>query len=242
MKERPLIGISASLMIDNDPKFIGRRLISLSEKYINAIFCSKGIPFILPISNDIDSIKKYANLLDGLILTGGHDINPLLYCEEPSLNLGNVVTERDYFDLELVNEFEALNKPILGICRGSQVLNVAHGGDLYQDITNLKNNIIKHYQSPPEYEGSHTVDIKEDTILHEILGDSVLVNSYHHQAVKKLGEGFKVAATSRDGIIEAIENTNYKFEIGVQWHPEMMIYSSNHMKHLFNYFINKCQS
>ncbi|MGL4571078.1 MAG: gamma-glutamyl-gamma-aminobutyrate hydrolase family protein [Clostridium sp.] len=241
MDRRPIIGISASLTIDNNSKMLGRRLVSLSENYVNAVLASGGIPFVLPINNNLEIIKDYATIIDGLILSGGHDINPLCYNEEPSLQLGMVLPERDLFDISLVQEVERLNKPILGICRGNQILNICHGGSLYQDLSLTNSSFIKHNQDAPEYEGTHTVFIESHSNLRNIIGESILVNSYHHQCIDKLGSGFKVSALSRDGVIESIESISGSFKLGIQWHPEMMASRNTLMKNLFDYFISKCK-
>lgn len=242
MNIRPLIGISASLTIDISEKMAGRRIISLSENYVNAILNAGGFPFILPINNDINVIREYAKILDGLLLSGGYDVDPLNYDEDPNYKLGRVLDERDEFEIKLINEFENLNKPILGICRGNQILNVFHGGTIYQDISLIKGSFIKHDQDAFEYEGTHRITIEDGTKLSRILGKNSLVNSYHHQAIKKVGEGLKIAAMSNDNVIEAIENTTGSFKLGVQWHPEMMFYRSKDMSNIFRYFLLECKN
>lgn len=242
MNISPLIGISASLIIDTSEKMPGRRIVSLSEGYINAILYSGGIPFVLPITNDIEVIRNYAKLLDGLLLSGGYDINPINYFEDPTFKLGKILNERDDFEIKLIKEFENLNKPILGICRGSQILNVAHGGTIYQDISLIKGSFIKHDQDAFEYDGTHRVTIEDDTKLSKILGKNILVNSYHHQSIKKLGTGFKIAAMSADNVIEAIENIDGSLKLGIQWHPEMMFAKNKDMNNIFKYFLLQCKN
>ncbi len=242
MNINPLVGISASLIIDTSEKMPGRRIVSLSESYINAILYSGGIPFVLPITNDINIIKNYAKLLDGLLLSGGYDVNPLNYFEDPNFKLGKILNERDDFEIKLINEFENLNKPILGICRGSQILNVAHGGTIYQDISLIKGSFIKHDQDAFEYDGTHRVTIEDSSKLSRILGKNILVNSYHHQSIKKLGTGFRIAAMSADNVIEAIENVDGSFKLGIQWHPEMMFDKNKDMNNIFKYFLLQCKN
>lgn len=242
MNIRPIIGISASLTLDRSERFLGRRIVSLNENYINAIIYSDGIPFVLPITNNIEIIKNYARLLDGLLLSGGYDINPLNYFENPSLKLGKTLNERDEFEINLIKEFEKLDKPILGICRGNQILNVAHGGTLYQDISLIQGSFIKHNQNALEYEVTHKVTIKEDTNLIKIVGKNILVNSYHHQCIKKLGKGLKVAAISDDNVIEAVENIDGSFKLGIQWHPEMIFNKNKIMAKIFRCFLLECEN
>ena len=241
MNIRPIIGISASLTLDSSERFLGRRIVSLNENYINAIIYSDGIPFVLPITNNIEIIKNYARLLDGLLLSGGYDINPLNYFENPSLKLAKKAMD-NYQVPNLIKEFEKLDKPILGICRGNQILNVAHGGTLYQDISLIQGSFIKHNQNALEYEVTHKVTIKEDTNLIKIVGKNILVNSYHHQCIKKLGKGLKVAAISDDNVIEAVENIDGSFKLGIQWHPEMIFNKNKIMAKIFRCFLLECEN
>ncbi len=170
--------------------------------------------------------------IDGLILTGGEDIDPLKWFgEEPVPATGGIVPVRDFFDIHLVRAAVARGIPVLGICRGEQVINVAFGGTLYQDIPSQakSKNPVKHRQSAPREYGTHSISVKKDSRLYEILGADVAgsgklsVNSYHHQAVKDVAPGFVVSAYAKDGIVEAIEMKNDPHVIGVQFHPEGLI-------------------
>ncbi len=188
----------------------------LRERYIKylAQFCRDVLPVMLPIVTDTALIRQYAHLFDGFIFTGGGDIDPALYGEEKEKACENVHRLRDDFEITLFQEVMALGKPILGICRGIQVMNVALGGTLWQDID------VKSHALPQSAVPSHTV--KPGGKLRQLLGqDSIVTNSYHHQSVKVLGKGLTAVAHSTDGHIEAVWSEDYPFLCGVQWHPEM---------------------
>jgi putative glutamine amidotransferase len=198
-----------------------------------------GIPVILPILCDEESIRRQIELLDGVLLSGGVDINPLVYNEEPSPKLGYIFPDKDTFDLLIIKIACELKKPILAICRGHQILNVAFGGTLYQDLSDIEGCYIKHQQQAKDGAVTHTLNIVENSILHNILGSSIISNSFHHQSIKDLAPGFKVTAYSKDNVIEAIEKCNEKFVVGVQFHPEIMTaYNDKKMLKLFEAFIN----
>ena len=167
--------------------------------------------------------------LDGLLLTGGEDVSPALYGETPHEKLGDVDATRDAFEIALVTEARARDLPIFAICRGIQVLNVAFGGALIQDIPSEVPGALEHQLAVPQHESyalAHEVWLEPDSLLAELMrerlsdADSCEVNSRHHQAIKRLAAGFKVSATAPDGIIEAIEDPAARFCLGVQWHPE----------------------
>ncbi|SRR5690625_1325580 len=231
---KPLIGITSNV---KDKKTV----VGNANYY--AVSKSNGIPVILPNIENEDDIKVIANKIDGLLLTGGGDIDPTLFGEEPHRKLGEITPERDFFELALIKEMLALNKPILGICRGSQILNIAAGGDMYQDIyAQYDHELLQHDQNAPYTHASHFIHVVENSILHTITQKtSFKVNSYHHQAVRKMGENFIVSATSSDGVIEAIESTNHKFVVGVQWHPELLMEANDQPSiDIFMAFIEAC--
>jgi putative glutamine amidotransferase len=212
---------------------------SISNDYIESIIMSGGVPIILPILSDEDSIRQQIEILDGILLTGGIDINPLLYNEEPSPKLDFIYPDKDNFDILIVKIALELKKPILAICRGHQILNVALGGTLYQDLSYMDGCYIKHHQQSKDGAASHTINIIENSILNNVLGDSIICNSFHHQAIKVLAPGLKVTAYSKDNVIEAIEKCAEEFVVGVQFHPEIMTaYGDNNMLKLFQAFIN----
>ena len=213
---RPLIGVSASV-ID--------RSTSVSTDNIHAVLTSGGLPFILPNVLDLDAIDMIAEKIDGLLLTGGGDIDPTLFDEEPLQHLGRITPERDFFERMLIQRLLILDKPILAICRGCQILNIAAGGDMYQDIyTQIESQLLQHSQQAPRDHGSHFVNIEEHSALHSIVKEQKFkVNSFHHQAVRNLAKGFRKTATASDGVIEAFESREHLFVHGIQWHPECML-------------------
>ena len=231
---KPLIGITANTK-DNKTTVVNNSF--------HAVTKSNGIPVILPNLVYEDDIKVIAQKIDGLLLTGGGDIDPTLFGEEPHRKLGEITPERDIFEMALIKEMLALDKPILGICRGSQILNITAGGDMYQDIySQYEEELLQHDQNAPNTYTSHFVNVVENSMLHRITQkETFKVNSYHHQAVRKMGENFIVSATSNDGVIEAIESTKHKFVVGVQWHPESLIMVDDQPSvDIFKAFINAC--
>lgn len=237
---KKIIGISSNIVINNSQPFNGSKQLKLFYEYVQSVIDAGGTPLILPNTTDLSIIDSYINIIHGLILTGGSDINPLKYKEEPKRKLGHVSNERDFFEFYLLREAMKNNIPILGICRGIQVINVFNGGSLYQDISYIKDSYIKHVQDSEPSIPSHSIYIYKDTNLYNILGDSALVNSYHHLAVKDLAPNFKVSAISKDGVIEGIESITEPFIMGVQWHPELLTKNYDNMLNLFKYFIDKC--
>ena len=186
--------------------------------------------------SDPEQAVQDALTCDGLLLPGGGDMDPKFYgqaripaCGEPNLL-------RDAAEPLLLRAFLAADKPVLGICRGIQVMNAVLGGDLYQDIKPFE-----HLPHNDHWAKVHTVTVRRGTLLSRILGqDTVLVNSQHHQAVDRVAPGFTLAALSEDGIVEAIEKPDARFCLGVQWHPEWLSDADPAMQGLFDAFVNAC--
>ncbi len=177
-------------------------------------------------------------MCDGFLFTGGIDINPYFYKKNPHKELGEFNSKLDLFQLSLMQNIISSKKPFLAICRGIQILNVACGGTLYQDFSEVPNNTIQHYQKSAKYEFIHLINIKTDSLLYNLFGESLYVNSFHHQCINQLGDNLSISAIAPDNIIEAIELNNYTFGIGVQWHPEMMLINNNKMLPLFSKLIS----
>ncbi|MCX7695411.1 MAG: gamma-glutamyl-gamma-aminobutyrate hydrolase family protein [Caloramator sp.] len=235
---RPVIGVLGNILIMEGGLLPGIERAYVNYDYIDAILKVGGIPYIVPMNLDDEVIAKQISLLDGLILSGGFDVNPLLYGEQPSTYQDYTYPEIDEFYLKSINIALERNIPILGICKGMQMLNVALGGSLYQDISQVEGSFIKHVQAAKRSTPTHSVIINEGSKLYEIFGEKTFINSYHHQCVKKLGKGLKAVAFSEDNIVEAIELEDKRFVIGVQWHPEMMVQNPNsNMINLFKEFI-----
>ena len=220
----------------------------IADRYYKSIVKAGGIPFIMPPLADKDVIINTLDRVDGLLLTGGGDVNPLWVGEEPSPSLRSINRERDEAELLTVSLAYNRNIPILGICRGIQVLASALGGTVDQDIaeafsaSHSVNNsgqtqhaLIKHSQDADRNEPTHTVKISKDTTLYSIYNTEYLaVNSMHHQAVRSGGKRFNVSAIAPDGVIEAIESNEFKPIMGVQWHPEWLEESG---KNLFSWLV-----
>ncbi|MBQ2587511.1 MAG: gamma-glutamyl-gamma-aminobutyrate hydrolase family protein, partial [Bacteroidaceae bacterium] len=222
-EHRPVIGITGNY--DNQK-------CTLAEGYYKSVLRAGGIPVIIPpfrIPNvngkkALQDLEDYLDSLDGILFSGGGDINPLLLGEQPVPQLHSVCPERDEQELLLVRLAYDRQIPMLGICKGIQIITAALGGELYQDIYSQEEGVtIKHSQDMPREYASHTVRIDADTILHEVFqNDEIAVNSFHHQAVKTAAPGMRVSARSSDGVIEAVESTEFKSILAVQWHPECL--------------------
>lgn len=233
---KPLIGITSSYD-RKDSRFV------LPEAYVDAVLGAGGYPVILPVSGNIKEVDFYIKKVKGVIFSGGIDVDPLLFGEEPQPGLGEINPERDRFEMMLIKAALEAKRAILGICRGIQILNIACGGTVLQHIPGNIEKPLKHSQSAPKWHPTHTVSVAEGTLLGKIIGTGkTLVNSFHHQAVKKVADGFKISAVSCDGVIEAIENPGYRFVMGVQWHPECMYTHDEKTRKLFEAFVNSCYS
>ncbi|MDO5570124.1 MAG: membrane dipeptidase [Bacteroidales bacterium] len=230
----PLIGVSANLL-DNG-------ISSVNNDYTNSIILAGGIPVVIPVQHDINCLLSIVENLDGLLLTGGGDIHPFYLNEDPIKNLGGVNAERDSFDWMLLKVANDRQIPIFGICRGHQLINAFFGGTLYQDIySQIDGEVINHSQSCENFVPSHYVNVDKTTQLGKIFKEEKIgVNSFHHQAVKKIAPGFRGVAFSSDGINEAMESLpeTGKSIFSVQWHPERMATLNNiEMLDIFKYFI-----
>ncbi len=225
---KPIIGITCDYSyinaVNNLEAYGSIRMARICEDYYKGIEKAGGIPIIIPILDE-ENIDQLLNKLDGIVFSGGRDFDPKYYGENPISGLDGIIPQRDRWEMAIAKKSIEIGLPIFGICRGLQVINVVMGGTLYQDIytQNEDRNLLKHRQLAPRWYGSHKVLIKEKTRLRDIFNDDeIYVNSFHHQAIKKLGSGLKVNAYSPDEIIEGIESINDKFILGVQWHPENM--------------------
>lgn len=210
----------------------------VTNSYIQAIHYSGGLPLIIPLVKSNIAIQEYVSLCDGFLFCGGGDITPLLFGQEPLEKLGETNITLDNFQLRFMRHVVLSGKPILAICRGMQLLNIACNGTLYQDISLKQKDCISHMQHSSRKDISHKVITKSGTLLHRLIGKIVYTNSFHHQAIDQLGQGVISSANTSDGIIEGIELNNYSFAIGVQWHPEAMYHSTPSMRKLFFSFIH----
>lgn len=218
MYKRPVIGITPGFMREGNK-------LSLGQGYSNGVLKAGALPFILPLGTEDGVIDRILETVDGILFSGGADIDARYFGQENQKCGGEISPERDTFELQLARKAIGLRMPVLGICRGMQVLNVALGGTLFQDIHNghFQGNLLKHWQEAPDWYPIHDVHIKTGTRLHRIYGTEILgVNSFHHQSVQDPGSGLSFTADSSDGVKEAIEGSGNQFIVAVQWHPEKM--------------------
>lgn len=212
----PRIGISANRKDG---------LSCIADTYVQAVLKAGGAPVLIPVITDLDALTAVVESLDGLVMSGGGDINPLYWEEEPIPRLQDGDTVRDAYDFMLLRLATNRQLPVMGICRGHQVLNVAFGGSLFQDIYSQSNEArIKHSQSMPREQVSHSVRVTDiPSGLRRVAGESdrLWVNSFHHQAVREIASGFVETATAPDGLNEGIEHPE-RLRFGVQWHPEAL--------------------
>ena len=222
-KKRPLIGLtSASWFISEwTERAPGQATDFVARDYTHGVENAGGIPVMIPAARTPENAADVLDRLDGLLLTGGVDICPRFYGQEPMLGLKDLDYERDVTEFELTRAAVERKMPILGVCRGIQLLNAALGGTLYQDIHTQVEGCQNHTPRVPKRINSHMATIVPGTRLHRIAGqDRIMVNSQHHQAVRDLAPGLVITARADDGIVEAVENPDYPFMLAVQWHPE----------------------
>lgn len=239
---KPIIGISGSILINKGNTFSGYRRSYVNQDYVESVLRAGGIPFIIPFNEELESIREMVEHVDGVILSGGHDVNPYNYGEDPLLKIGEVFPERDVFDMEIYKTAVKFNKPVFGICRGFQIINVVNGGSLYQDLSYADFVKLKHDQQDNPSQATHFVKFEEGTFLRDILGEESKVNSFHHQILKDVAPGFKVVAKSPDGVVESIQKiTEDCFVVGVQWHPEMLSVKYEDSQKVFDEFVKEVE-
>ena len=214
---------------------------TLAEGYYQSVLKAGGIPFIIPPFYETDRLGELLDRLDGIIFSGGGDINPLLLGEEPIKELHSITPERDLQELLLARLAYDRQIPMLGICKGIQIINAALGGTNYQDIhTQMEGIRIKHSQDQDRRYPSHQVSITDGSILAKLFGTELAVNSFHHQACKTAAPCLTVTAMSTDGVIEAVESNEFKSILGVQWHPETYILrNSTDMLPIFEWLVSE---
>ena len=237
IRQHPLIGITGNF---------GEKGCELAEGYYLSVVKAGGTPVAIPPHNDKEALVTLLETLDGILFSGGGDINPLLLGEEPLPQLHSVCPKRDEAELFLAREAFHRQIPMLGICRGIQVMAAALDGKVFQDIyVQGKGAKIKHSQDMPRHNVSHTVSIEEGSMLQSIFGNkqTLSVNSFHHQAVSDPGPHLKVSALSPDGIIEAVESSEHKALLGIQWHPECFILNHDEsMMSVFRWLVSEART
>jgi putative glutamine amidotransferase len=220
---RPVIGITCSRVVGGAWGLYspGHLMDYVFTEYSEAVLAAGGAPLIIPAAQNEESIQGLLSRVGGLILSGGPDVHPRFYGEQPIEGMGEIDEALDLMEIEVAKAAVAKDLPILAICRGIQVLNVSQGGSLYQDLRTQVPGSISHSQKADKAVLTHTVRVERETRLLTILGtDEIWVNSKHHQAIKAAAPGLAVSARATDGIIEAVEHPGRRFLLGVQWHPE----------------------
>ena len=237
---RPRIAIPADTLTEATNIINERNAAYAPRPLIEAIVKSGGLPVIFP-SVDPELIPNYLNLFDGIIFAGGSDVDPTFYGEEPHQELGSTYFKRDQFEVVLVKAALEADKALMGICRGMQVINVALGGTIFQDLSEDPRQTLKHSQDAPGNFPSHHVNVDQDSRIFNLVGSRPYVNSRHHQALNQIGSGLKVTARADDQIPEAIESVDNDRVLAVQWHPENMFKHYDYSQALFADLIQRAQ-
>lgn len=227
-----IIGVAANERKDAGSE-MGHMPISYNPSgYIKAVQIVGGLPIMIPIG-DPNTVKTYVSMIDKLILAGGQNVAPEFYGEVELTETTDYNRERDAFELALVNEAVLQGKPILGVCRGMQLLNVALGGTLDQKVSG-------HWQKENFQKPVHSIAINQNSVLQKIYGTYADVNSFHRQALKQVAGQLKVVASSNDGVIEAVESTDPTIQVlGVQWHPDFMYSVRKEDLNVFRYAVHQ---
>ena len=232
---RPIIGLISDIDDDFSAQVYG--------SYPHAIEMVGGTPLLLPYIKNEETINHFIDICDGFLFTGGDDIEPCRYGEEKKETCGEIQVNRDELEFKVFKKVLESSKPILAICRGIQVVNVAFGGTLYQDIPTEYQTSILHRQSEPRTQPSHKVKVLENTPLSKLMGaERVNANSFHHQAVKVLGKGLKLMGVAEDGMVEAVYLPGERYLRAYQWHPERLVDTDEHNRSIFEDFIGACKA
>ena len=239
---KPLLALTPGHNMDSGDVF-------LRPTYLKAIAAAGAVPVMLPLEASPDDYHQISESFDGFLFTGGPDTHPFLFGEDTYQGCGSISPKRDSMELSLLPHVMKAGKPILGICRGIQIINIGLGGTIYQDISNQyygsmekKPDCLLAHRQPYGYElPSHTVTLAPESLLAGICGcRTIKVNSMHHQAVKKPASGLAVCATASDGLIEAVEMPDYPWLAAVQWHPEYLWETDPAAASLFRCFVEAC--
>lgn len=243
MYGRPLIGLPTQTL-EEIPGELPPCWI-MSQRYVKTLSSAGAVPYIIPLLDDQTTLRAIYETLDGIFLCGGVDMSPNTYSQSKHRLCGRIDDARDRTELQIIEWAIYDKKPVFGVCRGLQVINVAHGGTLHQDIAFELKNAIKHDYFPVQgrYQRdllTHSVMIDTESKLGRMLGvRSLKVNSMHHQAINRVGRGLVPTAWATDGVIEALESQNGNYLMGVQWHPEELADTDPRMRRLFRQFIRE---
>lgn len=245
---RPTIGVTTQTLqaIDGIPAGLPTSVV-MNQRYYEAVADAGGAPVLIPLMDDMDALRGSYDACDGILIPGGVDMDPATYGEAPHEKLGRVDPQRDRAEMQLTRWCIDDRKPLLGLCRGLQVINVVQGGTLFQDIGAQFGGAIRHdyfpnYGFERDYL-SHDVVVAPSSRLRSLVAlERLPVNSMHHQGVKQLGAGLVACAIAPDGLIEAVESPNGHWMIGVQWHPEVFEHDDPHTRDLFRGFVNAART
>lgn len=235
---RPLIGVPTGR--EKSQRFFGLPLYIMNQTYVRTVENLGGLPVLIPLQMSEATLRGIFERLDGLLLPGGEDLDPAHYGAARHPQLGPTDKERDRTELLLTEWALEWGMPLLGVCRGVQVMNVVCGGTLYQDLHSERPDLQKHDYFPPTYERFrivHRVDVEPDSVLARALGPVHEVNSMHHQGLATLGAGLRAVARAEDSLVEAVEVPYLPFALGVQWHPEELARTDDHSTSLFYEFV-----
>ena len=240
---RPLIGVTTQTLqaIDGIPDGLPHSVV-MNQRYYHAVASAGGAPVLVPLLDDLETLRAIYERTDGILIPGGVDVDPTVFGEKPHERLGRIDPARDRVEIQLVKWAVEDDKPVLGLCRGLQVINVALGGTLYQDLEAEYPNAIKHDYFPTYgYSRDHLAhDVAVEAgsrMRHALVDAAVPVNSMHHQGIKGLASRLSASAVAPDGLIEAAESTSESYLVGVQWHPEVFELSDPSSGVLFTDFV-----
>lgn len=243
MEGRPVIGLPTQTQ---EPQSDGTpRCWIMSQRYVDTLVSVGAVPFMIPLLTDPSAMRAIYDQLDGLFLCGGVDVDPANYGASRHRLCGRTDIERDRTELQMTKWAIEEKKPVFGVCRGVQIINIASGGTLVQDLAAQYEGTIKHDYFPAQGRFArdlltHSVSVDTESRLGSLLGvRSIKVNSMHHQAIDQVGNGLYATAWSPDGVVEAVESGNGHYLMGVQWHPEELVDSDPRMRRLFHYFIRE---
>ncbi|MEG0254236.1 MAG: gamma-glutamyl-gamma-aminobutyrate hydrolase family protein [Vagococcus sp.] len=237
---KTIIGISANETEDSGEKLHHMPINYLPQGYVKGVQIAGGLPILLPIGTKEDA-KLYIDQIDKLILTGGQNVDPKWYQQKPEFDANLMLTKRDEFELALIEESLKQKKPIFAVCRGMQLLNVALGGTLYQDLSKRQPETVIHMQDPVRRQvATHSIRTKENSQLEGVYGRKAMVNSFHFQSVKDLGKGLQITALSEDDIIEGFESIEQGQRLlGIQWHPDFAYEELKQERQMFRFVVNE---
>ncbi|HCM88294.1 MULTISPECIES: gamma-glutamyl-gamma-aminobutyrate hydrolase family protein [Vagococcus] len=240
MTKKPIVGISANDIEDSGNKLHNLPISYIPSGYVKGVQLAGGLPVLLPLGTKQDA-TMYVTQIDKLILTGGQNVDPKFYNETPKFDHSLMMTKRDEFEMALIEEAMKQKKPIFGVCRGLQLLNVTLGGSLHQDISVRENQKIQHMQDPvPRQTPTHKIQTEKDSILRNIYGKTTFVNSFHFQSINQLASSLKLTAMSEDQIIEGVESISKEQRLlGVQWHPDFSYEELEQERRMFQYVVNE---